>query len=480
MTKLNALPGFLAQLRTYDEGSRLKREAMAEVVQVLEHLEMSRRAFVRKAHSLGIAIPSFQSLGNWIACTHVPSSENVDRLMEALDMVLRESGESSAPWHSDLHESSHLHEHSLGKFHRDVQNLEQAMALCDSVIAWLTMTDLPPSIGMWPGSFIPITREHGIQCLDILRRIHFDLAENTRAPRALEHNLLAAKASIELAHQLNVTGRHNLALEAADEGGYVLQEILQKYPGWREAEIAGYRQLINERVTLSDLAFMALTRKATALHALSQLADSSRERNSFRGMVERTLSQAITQTQTLPADSIIKPYAWHTWAGFDLDNAQTMQDLQQAADHAKCAVEYSRQSQSQSRAVHVQRYVTLMFSMEAYARMGKLRRATALLTEGEQLEQALANETNLTLGPSQRVVYWRSLAAYWLTHAQREVEGSTRWQEYCRRWVDAATAGLHLARETGMQNQERRLCNALNQASMSYRRLLSGELTQVG
>lgn len=473
---LTALPGYLAQLRSYDEGSRLKRAAMDEVKDVLKQLRVSRRAFVRDAQRMGVDIPSFQSLSYWIGCVHIPTPENVDRLTEALELLMRNRGASADPWHESLRESSYIHDHTLHKFRLDAQNLERAKELCDSILAVLTTLELPPVAGATAGSFIPLTREHGIQCLNILRRIHFDAAENATGARAVEHELIAAKASIELAHQLNISGRHVLALEAADEGSYTLESILEQYPGWRDMPVEAYRQSVNTIVTLTDMSFLALTRKATALHGMGQLADTPRERDNFRQMVDRTLSQAIVYTQRLSADSVLKPAAWHTWTTFGLDNAVTRQDLQQAADTAKSATEFSRAASNQSLALLAQQYVIYMLGVEAHARLHQLPQAAELLQEGERLEEHLTNQFQRPVAPSQRVVNWRALAAYWMAHAERENKGSTGWREYSRRWRDAISAGMQLAQSTGMLNQARRVRLAIRRAAPQYRDLLDPQV----
>lgn len=473
LIELPALSGFLSQLRAYDEGARLKRDAMSEVVQVLNHLGMSRRAFVRRAQRLGLAMPSVTSLGNWISCQHIPSPENVDLLIDALNLILREAGESGKPWQGALRESSLAHNHALATFRRDAQNLERAKAMCDATIAWLNLADFPPVSGPWVGAFIPITREHGIQCLDILRCTHLDAAEQTTGPRVVEHELLAAKASIELAHQLNITGRYAHALEAADDGSYLLSEILDKYPGWRETLVDGYMQSVGERVTLHDFSNLALLRKARALHSLGQQTQLRAERNNLREMVLRTLHQATALGRALPGDSLLKPVAWHIWAGFALDTAENMTDLQQAAQHADCAATYAQATENPSRANYVQRYVTTMLAVEAAARMGKLTEADALLTAADEIEHYLTNEARLALGPGHRVVALRAVAAFWLTHAQREPAQSPRWREYCRRWQDAVSTGLRCAREAGMYDQEQRLLAQVGKVAPAYRALLS-------
>lgn len=471
--RLQALSDYRKQLQNYDEGARLKIAAMNEVKDVLQELELSQRQFVGEARRLGYSVSSAQSLSYWIKCTHIPSPLNVDHLTDALLGVLRENGHNGEPWKEMLRESSFLHNHTLENFRRDAQNLEQAKELFDATVAWLNMTEFPPSIGGWSGRFVPITREQGVQCLDILRQIHFAAAEKITTPQAAEHELLAAKAAVILANLFNSTGRYFDALEAADEGGYVLEGLLDKYPAWREQTIEGYRHSLGETFTLLDLSILAQTRKAAALHALSHVGRTAKERADYRNMAQRALLHAHKQASRLPSNSPIAPDTWRAGASITLDNAESLHDLQQAFSYARCAQQYTKLPVAQSRIMRVQEFLALISQTEASARMGRLNGAVELLGQAEEIERELAVNLRLPLGPAHLIAHRRALASYWMGHAESHKIGTPRWREFAHRWRDSTVAGLKLANEAGLYNQERRLRILTSKSAPEYRRILA-------
>lgn len=235
MATLTALHSWLGRLKGYSDGDQLKRAAMREVQESLQELNLSRRQFLREAASLGLDVTTVTSLGNWISCRFIPTADHVDRLVEALEAILLAHDRftlSAEP----LRESSRLHRQELVGFQAAVRRIEQANVWLEDTLVWLDLSEFPPSDGPLATSFVPLTRQHGIERLQIIRRVQEEAAEAAGLPQSLEHGLVAAKAATILSHFLLEIGEQERALEAADEGAHMLADVLSRTPRKKEGD----------------------------------------------------------------------------------------------------------------------------------------------------------------------------------------------------------------------------------------------------
>lgn len=456
MDNFSVLNALLEHLKGYGHGDRLKREAMQALQNTLDDLQLSRREFLRQAQAHGVAVPTITTLGNWISCKHWPRLENVDTLLEALELVLRDHGRL-VPEREKLLESTHSHEYEIHRFQQESEDLEQAQAGLADTIAWIDLTEFPPAPDSLPSSFIPLNRRHGIERLQTIITTQNQHLEATNYPAAIPHSLLVATAATVLSHFLGEVAQHEQAVHMADEGFMHLEDVLQRSPSLGDENVTGYPWM-----SLSELALLSLLRRNNAMMALARHSKAGPQQRKWYQLATATLKAAAAQTRTLTRNQ-------HNWQLAVESDLATL--LIQQGGQTGCFTEAERLLKKSQRlrqnldrpddALHY--YLANTKLALTLLPQGRLIEAGQVLADAEAAV-AHARAHHLILpGPVHRLSFMQSRLAHLRALFEAEGRNGSRREEYLQAWHQQLTQAMNYARLNGLRSQELDLLNLISE-----------------
>lgn len=470
MTTLNALPDLLPHLKGYGEGGQLKKEAMQEVEQVLAELKLSRRQFLKEAAQLGFSVTTVTSLGNWISCKYMPTAQHVDRLLEALDTALLNRGKIKiSP--EKLRESSALQEQSLHRFRQEVQDVDQAIVGLEDTLSWLTLSEFPPVASLFSHSFIPITRQHGIERLKILYEVHEQAVEATLLPQSLPHALLVAKTAIILSHFLLEIGQAEEAFTQADEGTYLLADILARMPHLREDKVVAYSPVISySQVPLADLEIFGYLRRGNALATLASQARHPAKRAELITFAGAAYQTALEKVEHAPDRERLKPGIVREIAALRIQTSTNGSDYEEAERLARqAATAYHHMAVPDDPLLYYLCQVTLSRALIARS---KFAEAAEALQEARAAEVYGREQRWVLPGPLHQVMLLRTEASYYLARIQSEGRNSSTSKLLKEAWQQKMVESLELARSVDLKDQVWKIEQTIRGLDKEFRQLV--------
>lgn len=469
MIQSQELLRLLSHLQNYGQGDRLKRNAMIEVETTLGEAGLSRRNFLRKAKQLGIQGTTVTSLGNWISCKHMPNIENVAFLVEALETVLKEHHSKPSPILIDqLQSSSIRHHQELDHLRQQVQDVDFATVMLQDTLTWINLSEFPLPHSSLTSTFIPITRQHGIQRLTILREVHSQALDNTLFPQNVPHALIMATASIIMAHYLLEVGHSQLALETADEGVYILEDTLKRLPKLRAEPMIGYTFR-----NWSQLEVLGLLYKSNVYKSMARQASQAVERSKYIDLASATLRSATAKVEELPLDP-----GKHE-SGLLRDTAELLLEFE-----ANKADEAERLAQQVARCHENLNYPDdpLLYYLgratqaKALILQSKLGDAETLLRDAQDTALFAVQHNKVIPGPIHRLEYLRAERLLYYTKAQATARQSTERLKYKSIWKEKVVESQQIAQATGLVEEQQRLLNEILQVEYDFRQLVLADL----
>lgn len=466
MIQSQELLRLLSHLQNYGQGDQLKRNAMIEVELTLGASDLSRRNFLRRAKQLGFQGTTVTSLGNWISCKHMPNAENVAFLVEALEAVLKELGNAPLPpvLADQLQTSSILHSQELDYLRQQAQDVDFATAMLQDTLNWIDLSEFPLPHSSLASTFIPITRQHGIQRLNLLREVHSQALDATLFPQNLPHALIVSTASIIMAHYLLEVGHAQLALETTDEGVYILEDILMRSPklhaepmigytfrNWSQLEVLGLMYKANAYKSMArstnDLAYVDLARAtlqvATQKAGLLQVAREHTETGIFRDMAELLIE----------------------FGGKKLEDAE---NLTQRAARSHVHMDYADDP--------LLYYLIRITHAKALIPQGKLVEAKAVLQDAQAASDYARQAGKIVPGPLHYIEYLHAEAALYYAQAQNVGPRTTMAHQYTNNWKEKVIERWQVAQATGLVEEQQRLLSEILQADYYFRQLVIADL----
>lgn len=470
MTTFRALPHLLDHLKNYGKGDLLKRQAMLEVESILQELGMSRRQFVRRATQLGLSVTTVTSLGNWISCKYIPQAEHISLLIEALEAVLHDLGKITMPKIAteQLQASSFKHDQELIQLRQEVQDVPFATQMIEDTLNWIALSEFPIPHSSLTSAFIPITRQHAIQRLNLLREVHSEALETTLFPNSLPHALLVATASLTVSHSLLEVGQAALALEAADEGIYVLEDVLIRYPYLRTEPMFGYSFR-----NWSQLEIVGLMCKANVYKSMARSTTTLPSHFAYVDLARATLQVASQKASLLEVDrehtetGILRDTA-ELLIEFGSKNLEEAEKLTQRAAQSHAHMDYADDP--------LLYYLIRITQAKALIPQGKLLEAKAVLQDAQAAADYAKQAGKVVPGPLHYLEYLRAETALYYAHAQTVGLRTTSAHQYTSGWKEKVIERWRVAQATGLVEEQQRLLNEILQADHQFRQLVIADL----
>jgi len=474
MTTLSSLSTLLSHLKGYGDGGQLKKEAMQEVELVLAELNLSRRQFLKEATQLGFQITTVTSLGNWISCKYVPTSQHVDRLLEALDAVLLNRGKVKIS-QEKLRESSALQEQSLQDFRREIQDIEQAILGLEDTISWMNLSEFPPATSSLSPSFIPLTRQHGMTRLKIIYDVHEQAVEATMLPQSLPHAVLVAKTAIILSHFLLETGEAEYAWTMADEGAHILADALTRLPRRREDTFAAYSPVpMYSQVTLADLEIFGYLRRGNAFANLASQARRPGKQTELLTLASASYQTALEKVERVPDRERLKPGILRELAALLIQTGTNTSNYEEAETLARRAANaYHHMAVPDDPLLYYLCQVTLSRALIAQE---KFVEAAAALQAARAAEAYGRERRWVVPGPLHQVMLLRTEAAYYLARIQREGRNSSERNLLKAAWQQKMVESLELARAADLKDQGQKIEQTMRGLGKEFRHLIFNEI----
>ena len=470
MTQSPELLRLLSHLQTYGQGDQLKRNAMIEVEIILGEAGLSRRDFLRKAKQLDIQGTTAASLGNWISCKHMPSVENVAFLVEALETVLKEhhSVTITATLADQLQTSSIRHYQELEHLREQAQDVDFATVMLEDTLTWINLSEFPLPHSSLTSTFIPVTRQHGIQRLNLLREVHSQALDNTLFPHNLPHALIMSTASIIMTHYLLEIGHVQLALETADEGVYILEDILKRLPKLRAEPMIGYTFR-----NWSQLEVLGLLYKSNAYKSMARQASQAVERLQYIDLAGATLRTAGEKIERLPLG------AGQYESGLLRDTAELLLEFQaNKADEAEKMAGQGAQYHEQLNHPDdpLLYYMGKITQAKSFVHQNKFAEAEAALRNAQESASFAIQNHKVIPGPLHRIEYLRTERLLYYTKAQAAARKSTERMKYKSIWKEKVVESQQLAQAAGLVEERQRLLDEVLQVEYDFRQLVLVDL----